>query len=319
MNILKNILKKFKKDKTYNVGGLFAGIGGIELGFKQAGFDICWANEVDSFACQTYQLNHNHTLIKEDIRNLNPKKLPKINILVGGFPCQTFSTAGKRKGLEDKDKGQMFFEVLRFIKATKPEIVFLENVKGLKIHDSGKTLQIILDLLQKEKYYVKYQVLNTMEYSIIPQGRERIYIVCFKDKKKYEKFSFPKKEEKTKHFREFLEKKFDKKYIFSNQTWQKKFITNSDKSENYVYLYRYKHLRKTTYVPTIATHQKELFIYDNSNFRYLTPRELLNYQGFPASFKFPKELSDQQKYKQIGNSVTVPIIKKIATQIRKVL
>lgn len=313
-------IKGVKRNNTYSVGGLFAGIGGIELGFKQAGFDIKWANEIDVHACKTYQNNFDHTLINKDIRKVDFKKLPKIDILVGGFPCQTFSIAGKKEGFGDKDRGQMFFEVIKAIKVLKPKVIFLENVKGLVIHDKGKTLKTILEILQKEKYYVKYQVLNTKDYTDIPQNRERVFFVGFKNKKQYEKFEFPKKETKHKNFREFLEKDIDSRYIFTENTWQNKFVADDDKSNNLIYQYRYGSLRKTEHVPTIMCgHPKALFILDNNKLRYLTPRELLNYQGFPKSFKFPKDLSDQQKYKQVGNAVTVPLIKKIALQIKKAL
>jgi DNA (cytosine-5)-methyltransferase 1 len=179
------------------VGGLFAGIGGIELGFKKAGFKILWANEVDKNACKTYRANHSHKLFEKDLKELKTSEVEKIDILTGGFPCQAFSVAGLRKGFED-DRGHVFFEILRFIDDLEPKVLFLENVKNLKGHDKGNTFKKIVTELEKRGYYLNYKVLNSANYSNIPQNRERIYIVGFKDKKVYNNFIFPKPKKLTK-------------------------------------------------------------------------------------------------------------------------
>src|SRR5574344_2201922 len=175
----------------YKIGELFAGIGGIGLGFKEAGFDLAWANEIDEKACITYSANFKHLLINEDMTKVNPKELPDIDILTGGFPCQAFSVAGYRKGFKD-DRGNLFFDILRYINNLQPKVVFLENVKNLTTHDGGHTFEVIQKELKSAGYYIKSNILNTAEYSDVPQNRERIYIVCFKDKNLFDKFKFPK-------------------------------------------------------------------------------------------------------------------------------
>lgn len=155
---------------------MFAGIGGICLGFKEAGADIVWANEIDHSACETYRRNFDGApyLVEGDIHDISPDQDIHLDIVVAGFPCQAFSIAGYRKGFEDT-RGTLFFEVLRIIREKKPRAVFLENVKNLMTHDNGHTYSVIRSCLEDEKYEVTERVLNTMEYGGIPQNRERIY------------------------------------------------------------------------------------------------------------------------------------------------
>lgn len=175
------------KDKKLKVGGLFSGAGGIELGFKKAGFDIAWANEFDKNTCITYRENFKkHLLIEDDIWNIisnnykhNNKKLDNIDVLVGGFPCQAFSLAGYRKGFEDP-RGNLFFAIKEFIINFQPKAILLENVKNLQGHDKGKTFGRIYTELDALGYSVIHKVLNTSDYTNIPQNRERIFIVAFK-------------------------------------------------------------------------------------------------------------------------------------------
>jgi DNA (cytosine-5)-methyltransferase 1 len=149
---------------------LFAGIGGIDLGFQLTQkFKTVYANEFDEFAGKTYAENFgSEHLDLSDLHSVDKEKLPKADIVLAGFPCQAFSIAGYRKGFEDH-RGDLFFETLKVINATHPEIVFLENVKNLVSHDKGKTFKIILDALEKNGYYVKYKVLNAKEYGNVPR------------------------------------------------------------------------------------------------------------------------------------------------------
>ncbi|WP_255298145.1 DNA cytosine methyltransferase [Campylobacter helveticus] len=140
------------------IGSLFAGIGGIELGFKKAGFKTAWAVEIDEKACITYKANHKHKIINSDLAKVDLKSLSKIDILTAGFPCQAFSVAGYRKGFND-ERGNVFFEILRYLKHFKPEIIFLENVKNLFKHDEGRTFATIKKELQRFSYFLKYQTL----------------------------------------------------------------------------------------------------------------------------------------------------------------
>jgi DNA (cytosine-5)-methyltransferase 1 len=173
------------------VGSLFAGIGGIDIAFKQAGFDIKWAIEKDSACCKTYANNFSETkLIQCDIHNVATDELPKVDVITAGFPCQSFSIAGKQRGFSDP-RGNSFFEIKRFIMHSKPRFVFLENVPNLLEHDNGKTFNIIHNTLSELDYTIRYRVLLASEYGGIPQIRNRIYIVAFREQEDCDNFNFP--------------------------------------------------------------------------------------------------------------------------------
>ena len=202
---------------NYKVGSLFAGVGGICLGFKNAknknaSFELTWANEIDQYAAHTYRQNFRHSLIEGDIEKivnidrcisseereeyqLKQKKILEqpIDVLTGGFPCQAFSIAGERKGFDDH-RGNLFWSIIDLVKlhynkhGVKPRILFLENVKNLKNHDSGNTYSVIKKELEKSGYIVKEAILNTMDYTEIPQNRERIFIVCFREERDASEF-----------------------------------------------------------------------------------------------------------------------------------
>jgi DNA (cytosine-5)-methyltransferase 1 len=305
-----------------SVGGLFSGIGGIELAFKKAGFNILWANEVDKNACITYKLNHYHKLFEKDLRQLKTTDVSKVDVITGGFPCQAFSVAGYRKGFND-ERGNIFFEILRFIDDIKPKVIFLENVKNLKTHDNGKTFQTIINELQNRSYNLHYKVLNTSEYSNIPQNRERIYMVCFKDKKVYENFEFPKVKKLTKTIHNLLDYNVDDKFYYSKSKYYPK-LKEKMISTDTIYQWRRTYVRenKSKLCPTLTAnmgtggHNVPL-IRDKKDIRKLTPRECARFQGYDDSFILSGELSNSALYKQVGNSVTVPIIESIAKQIIK--
>lgn len=160
------------------VASFFAGVGGIDIGFENAGFDLIWANEFDKHASITYRQNLNNELIVDDIRNIEVENIPDFDVMVAGFPCQAFSIAGYRKGFEDK-RGNLFFELERIFTEKRPQIIFLENVKNLLGHDGGNTYKVKKKSLKDAGYYVKDKVLNASEYGNLPQNRERIYIVAF--------------------------------------------------------------------------------------------------------------------------------------------
>lgn len=312
--------------KKFSVGGLFAGVGGIEDGFEKAGFKISWANEIDKHACKTYRLNHpNHKLIEEDIYKLNPKELEPVDVLVGGFPCQAFSVAGYRKGFKDP-RGNLFYEIARFIDELKrkPKIIMLENVKNLSGHDSGRTRKAIKKILQDFGYHVHWQVYNTFKYTKIPQNRERTIIVCFRNKKSYSYFlNNPiKRSSRIKSIPEMLEtSKVDKKYYYDKNSQYYNEFRSKIKIKNEFYQYRRYYLRKNprNLCPTLTAnmgtggHNVPL-IKDNYGIRKLTPKECFRFQGFNG-IKFPNDVSNTQFYKQAGNSVTIQLIKKIADKI----
>lgn len=310
--------------KDYNVGGLFGGIGGIELGFKKAGFPISWANEIDKNAAITYRLNHKHKLYEKDLKELDIKEVEKINILTGGFPCQAFSIAGYRKGFND-DRGNIFFEILRFIDGLEPKIIFLENVKNLQSHDKGRTFEIIKSELQDRGYYLDYKVLNSANYGNVPQNRERIYIVGFKDKNVFEKFRFPKQKKLNVKIADLLEKQADEYFYYHKSKYYpqlKEEMINKDT----VYQWRRKYVRenKSNLCPTLTAnmgtggHNVPLII-DSKDIRKMTPRECARFQGYDENFIFSENMANSHLYKQIGNSVTVSVIEAIAKEIRKAL
>lgn len=314
-----------KKIRTID---LFAGVGGIRLGFEKAGFSTVFANDFEPRCKDTYDLNFkDYGLTVQDIREVEISDLPKFEFLLGGFPCQAFSVAGYRQGFNDaKGRGNLFFDVAKIIDERSPEGFLLENVKNLQSHDSGKTFQIILETLEGLGYHVKFKVLNSMEYGNIPQNRERIYIVGFKNKKFSDSFEFPKPKKLTKTISDILEKpeSIDPKYYYNDKPLFKRMGDHPFK-ENVVYQWRRHYVRenKSGVCPTLTAnmgtggHNVPL-VKDSRGIRKLTPRECARIQGFPDSYKLPN-LTDSHLYKQFGNSVSVPVIEAVAKQIQKAM
>ncbi len=326
----------------YTVGSLFAGIGGICLGFKQAGFEVSWANEFDKNACKTYRANFDHDIIENDIHNIDPSRLSIVDVVTSGFPCQAFSIAGYRKGFRDS-RGDLFFETMRFIDAVKPKAFLIENVKNLTTHDNGNTFKVIKEYILHSGYSFIPKVLNSAEYGNVPQNRERIYIVGFRGEADYRgeidnknicsnAFEFPEPLPLTIKCHDLLQKYMNKeeysyeKYRNSNVKMYDmlhKFMTNNES----VFQYRRIYVRenKSNVCPTLTAnmgtggHNVPL-IKDKDEIRKLTPRECARLQGFPDSFILPeREVARGQLYKQMGNSVTVPVIKRIAHNMKAAL
>lgn len=306
---------------------LFAGIGGMRLGFDRAGFKTVFANDFDKTCKDTYDLNFSGTkLTIEDIWKINISDLPEFDILVGGFPCQAFSIAGYRKGFkDDKGRGNLFFRLAEILEERKPQAFLLENVKNLKTHDGGKTFRIIMETLKKLGYHVKSEVLNSMVHGNIPQNRERIFIVGFLDKEKSDLFSFPKEIPLTISFRDFMAEKADKKYYYNDKPLYEK-IKNDVNSEQTVYQWRRRYVRanKKGVCPTLTANMGRgghnvPIIKNTIGVRKMTPKECFLLQGFPESFKLPETLPDCHLYHQAGNSVTVTVIERIAKNMKDVL
>ena len=313
--------------KNIKVASLFAGIGGICYGFKQAGADIIWANEIDKDACKTYRHNFGGDyLVEGDIKDVNPDDIPDIDILNGGFPCQAFSVAGYRKGFDD-ERGNLFFEITRILEVKRPSAVLLENVKNLEGHDKGNTFRVIKEQLELLGYHVHHKVLNTMEYGNVPQNRERIYIVGFLSEDAYNKFIYPTPIELTRNIHDIIDVT-DKKPIglyYHNSKYYpelKKTMTKKDT----VYQWRRVYCRenKSNVCPTLTAnmgtggHNVPLIL-DDYGIRKLTPEECVGFQGFPDVFSFPDDISNASKYKQAGNSVSVPVVRRIAENMIKAL
>lgn len=308
----------------------FAGVGGIELGFELAGSEIIYANEIDSYAAKTYEENFNLKVDQRDISDVKAKEVPDHDIMLAGFPCQAFSLAGYRQGFDDeKGRGTLFFELERIFKVKKPNIIFLENVKNLVSHDKGNTFRIILEKLENAGYYVKYQVLNAMNYGNVPQNRERIYIIAFKNQEQYLRFEFPKPielEKKLESVIDFNGIKNEKYYYTPDKTKFYDKLEEGMTKTNTIYQWRRVYVRenKSNVCPTLTAnmgtggHNVPL-IKAKTGIRKLTPRECFNLQGFPKEYKFPKDMSNTRLYKQAGNSVVVPVIYRIAKEIFKVI
>jgi len=295
---------------------LFAGIGGIRLGFQQAfGSDIefVFSSEIDKYAVATYVTNFGDVPYG-DITQIDERDIPSHDILLAGFPCQAFSVAGHRKGFEDT-RGTLFFDVARIIKHHKPRVVFLENVKGLVGHDKGKTFKVILETLEELGYSVKYQILNAKDFGV-PQNRERIYIVGFLDSTI--EFQFPKPLGHSVKVGDILDEVVEEKYTISDRLWeghQRRKIEHKAKGNGFGYsIFN----GESQYTSTISARYykdgSEILIEQSTkNPRKLTPREAGRLQGFPNSFNI--KVSDVQAYKQFGNSVSVPVIEAISKNI----
>ncbi len=322
------------QNKIYKVGGLFSGVGGIELGFqKTKKFKIAWSTDFDKYSAKTHRANYKHKFIERDINQINGADLDAVDILVGGFPCQAFSVAGYQKGFED-ERGEIFFQIIRIINELpkKPKVLLLENVKNILTHDKKNTFRVIQDALEKTGYCVFSKILNTSEYTPIPQNRERTFIVCFLEGKdafldrtkpmcsKFQTLFPPKILNQTKPIEDFLEtEEVDEKYYYRQDKYNYRKLVGSITKKDTVYQWRRIYVRenKSGVCPTLTAnmgtggHNVPL-IKDDHGIRKLTPRECFNLQGFPKKFKFPNDVPNSQLYKQAGNSVTVDMVKKLA-------
>jgi len=307
---------KLSKNRTID---LFAGIGGIRLGFEKAGFHTVFSNDFEEKCKTTYDTNFKTSkLIVEDIKKIKSEDLPDFDFLLAGFPCQAFSIAGYREGFDDKKgRGNLFFEIARIIKDKQPSGFMLENVKNLMSHDKGNTFSVISTTLKDLGYHIKVKVLNSAEYGNVPQNRERIYIVGFKDKENLKRFSFPKPQKRTKSFKDLLEKNVPDKYYYNGKPLYAR-IKDSITDPNKVYQWRRKYVRenKKGVCPTLTANMgmgghNVPIIKDKKGIRKLTPLECARIQGFPDSYKLP-DLADSVLYKQLGNSVSVPVVEAIA-------
>ncbi len=305
---------------------LFAGVGGIRAGFENVGFKTVFANDFDATCKQTYDLNFKDSkLVVEDLRKIGIDDLPEFNFLLAGFPCQAFSIAGYRKGFDDpKNRGNLFFDIAKIIKVRKPEGFMLENVKNLKSHDGGNTFKIIEETLKDLGYYVKSKVLNTMEYGNIPQNRERIYIVGFKNKDYSDKFEFPEPVKLTIKISDLLQENVPEKYYYNGKPLFEK-LKNDVKEEGRVYQWRRQYVRenKKGVSPTLTANMgtgghNVPIIKDKKGIRKLTPLECFKIQGFPRNYILPK-IADSSLYKQAGNSVSVPVVEAVARQMMRAM
>jgi DNA (cytosine-5)-methyltransferase 1 len=321
------------------VGCLFAAIGGFASAFESVGAKARWANEHDPFACQTLRLNFPHVdCLEKDIHRLQARSLPPVDILTGGFPCQAFSQAGEREGFDDR-RGRLFFEIVRLLKEWKedrPSFVVLENVKHLLNHDRGRTFKVLASRLRQAGYWFgeeDYRVMDTSELTGIPQHRERLFMVAASTARfDSNPFQFPDrpKRTKTRPLRSFLDtatKAPDFFYFKPGDTYFPHFekaITRGSKGSVYQLRRTYVRETKTRRCFTLTANMGEgghnqPVIKDRWGYRKVMPHECLRLQGYPDDFMFPPDLSVSQRYKQVGNTVTVPLVAMIAERVLECL
>ena len=332
--------------KVYKALDLFAGIGGIRMGFDQAfgkQIETVFVSEFDEPARKTYRANFDDPFeISGDITEIDASDVPDFDICLAGFPCQAFSLAGKRKGFKDDYKGRargtLFFDTLRICtdRKNKPKVIFCENVKGLPIHDKGRTFETILGYLREEGYVPFYKILNSKDFGV-PQNRERIYIVAFRKDIAPESFDFPMRAGKKKTIGDILENApISSKYYLSDvymETLRRHRARHEAKGNGFGYeireldgiagalvcggMGRERNLivdhREHSMVPVTRIKGR----INEEDIRKMTPREWARLQGFPDSFSLT--LADTHLYKQFGNSVTVPVIRSIAKRVKEVL
>ena len=301
------------------VVSLFSGIGGLDQGFIDAGYDVIWANDFDKYAVQTYKANFGHTIVLGDISKIPFSEIPDCDVMIGGFPCQAFSMMGEQLGFEDA-RGTLFFRIAEILKnkidnGHKPKAIILENVRALKTHDQGRTFRTIKRILTDNLGYKVYDsVLNSADYGV-PQTRNRTYIVCFANSQA--EFVYPTTITLDSTLQDVLERDVDEKYFLSERILPT-ILSNGTggykaKSEIDLKIAR----------PLCATMAKmhracqDNYVTQKNRVRRLTPRECARLQGFTDKFVIP--VSDSQAYKQFGNAVTVNVSRAVAFSVRKTL
>ncbi len=318
------------KKKDFTFIDLFAGIGGFRIAMQNLGGKCVFSSEIDRYAKKTYELNFGEVPFG-DITKINEKDIPEHDVLCAGFPCQAFSIAGKRKGFEDETRGTLFFDIARILKEKRPKAFFLENVKGLRSHDKGRTLKTILRTLREDlNYFVpEPKVMNAKDFGV-PQNRERIFIIGFRKDQNITEFEYPSPTNKNKTFADIKEEiKVSVKYYLSN-TYQNTLINhkqrhaekgngfgyaiiNDDECSNAIVvggMGRERNIvidcRLTDFTPVTKIRGKV----NKDYWRRMTPREWARLQGFPDNYLI--KVSDAQAYKQFGNSVAIPAIQATA-------
>lgn len=304
------------------VAELFTGTGAFSIAFKSCdNFTTVYANDFEPSSKTIFDANNNVKLDCKDLNNVNAEDIPEMDILTAGFPCQPFSIAGLQNGFNDT-RSNVFWKIIEILKHHKPRVAILENVKNLQSHDKGNTFQTITRALEGEGYKIKHKILNTCTHTDIPQNRERIYILCFRDDADYSQFEFP---EPTNTDRapiaSFLSDDIPAKYYYTVESsiWEKLEEGVTDGVDtNTIYQYRRYYVRKNKSgcCPTLTANMgtgghNVPIIKDDIGIRKLTPYECFRLQGFPENYVIPNNLSDAKLYKLAGNAVSVPVVKKI--------
>lgn len=317
-------------DPKFTFIDLFAGIGGFRIAMQSVGGQCVFSSEWDKNAQETYQWNFGKKpygdITLPEIKEMIPSRF---DVLCAGFPCQAFSIAGYRKGFEDT-RGTLFFEIVEIATKHRPKVLFLENVKNLQNHDKGNTFATIMDSLYALGYTVAHKVMNAMTHANIPQNRERIFIVAIDPEQVplYNSFAFPSELPLLLSVEDCIDESSSSPLLYYNNDNMKHFgiLQEEVTSKKTLYQWRRKYVRenKSNVCPTLTANMgtgghNVPIIRTDYGIRKLSPRECLNFQGFPKEFTFPNTISLSSKYKQAGNSVVVPLVKRICQQIEKIL
>ncbi len=317
-----------QKNPKFKFIDLFAGIGGFRYAFQKLGGKCVFSSEWNKFSKKTYEANFGEVPFG-DITKINERNIPEHDILVAGFPCQPFSIAGVSKknslgrqhGFKDETQGTLFFDIVRILESKRPKGFLLENVKNLVSHDKGKTFQVIKGALEELGYSIHTQVLDGKHF--VPQHRERIFIAGF-DKTVFngeEKFQFPEMPKPTHAVEDILEDEVDDKYTLSDNLWkylQEYAKKHKAKGNGFGYgLINFDGITRTISARYYKDGAEILIPQEGKNPRRLTPRECARLQGYPEKFVIP--VSDNQAYRQFGNSVVVPLIHAIGKQVVKLI
>lgn len=315
--------------KGYTFIDLFAGLGGFRIALESLGAKCVYSNEWDEHVQKVYEDNFGD-MPEGDITKVDENTIPSHDILCAGFPCQAFSISGKQRGFEDS-RGTLFFDVSRIVKAKKPRIVFMENVKNFATHDDGRTLEVVKATMEELGYTFTQKVLNAVDYGV-PQKRERIYMICFRNDLNVNGFEFPKPFKLTKHVENFLledEELVKDLYVdrpdtyyngnkddkYSNKTSIRLGIVN--KGGQGERIYSAKGIAITLSANGGGIFAKTGGYLINGKARKLHPRECARLMGYPDSYKICNSMN--QAYKQFGNSVVIDVLQLIAQQIGKAM
>lgn len=305
---------------------LFAGLGGFRIALESLGATCVYSNEWDKHAQQTYYENFRE-YPDDDITQVSETSIPDHDILCAGFPCQAFSISGKQKGFEDS-RGTLFFDVARIAKHKQPMVVFMENVKNFATHDDGNTIKVVKNTMEELGYSFFHKVLNAKDYGI-PQKRERVYMVCFRNDMDVKKFSFPKGFPLTKHVEDFLLNAnevpdnfyVDRNDVFMNEKQDNVYsskpiklgIVNKGGQGERIYSTKGIAITLSAYGGGVFSKTGGYLV--NGRLRKLLPRECARIMGFPATYKIVS--SNNQAYKQFGNSVVIDVLQHIAYEFSK--
>lgn len=328
MNVTINKLSTHTHEEKMKMVDLFAGTGAFTLAFENTGlFECVYANDIEKNSKTIYENNFKTKFVLADLNDIDVSSIPKHEILTGWFPCQPFSIAGLQKGFDDK-RTNVFWKILEIIEYHKPRVAILENVKNLTSHDNGNTFKTIINNLEKLGYHIKFNILNTCKITKIPQNRERIYIICFKNKEDYDKFDFTFPAVTCDPIISYLNDNTNDNYYYGEKykVWDtvRNGVTKHI-STNTVYQLRRLYIRenKNGVCPTLTAnmggggHNVPLILDDNG-IRKLTPRECFNLQGFPNNYELP-DISDTKLYKLAGNAVSPSVVSLIAAKITEIL